>query len=158
MTLVVFHDVRESNIWVYVTMFVIYTVFGAIAEHLAYYFSKRKKQLKNPILTGFPIYGIGAYLVVFIYRNFTKNANWFVEFLIYGTILTILEYIFGKLMGAGKNAIDECGYVKTWDYSNHFLNFQGIIDLQHFVIFGIFGLIVRTVHGRFVRLVNRAIG
>ena len=49
------NDIREENFWVYLILFMVYSVGGSILEHIAYFVSPKKKMINNPILTGFPI-------------------------------------------------------------------------------------------------------
>lgn len=67
----------------FIISFMVYSYFGATLEHLSYFFSKNKKTLSNPIITGFPLYGIGAYCVILLNQAFNKyDLNLFTRFLI----------------------------------------------------------------------------
>lgn len=152
----------EFNIYVYIIMFMIYSTLGAIAEHLSYFFSNKKKLVANPILPGFPLYGLGAYIAIIIDRNLKtdddeQELNIVVEFLLYAIVLTLSEYSVGRLVGAGRHHTLDNGdvVIKTWSYQNTFLNIDGIINFRHFVIFGILGLIVVRIHKIIVPQVNK---
>lgn len=156
---------KEGNWKVYLIMFMLYSTLGCICEHVLYRLSSKKKYLKNPIMEGFPLYGIGAYLAVFIsrgiqyYENKTgTKVNILVEFIVYALVITLLEYLAGRLVGVnGDHNVSSCG-INYWDYSKNSFNFQGIIDLQHFVIYGFLGLIVTRAHPKIVGLVNKMFG
>lgn len=169
--------IREVNIWVYVIMFMIYSTAGAVIEHLLYFFSDKRKAITNPILIGFPIYGIGAYLVVWINRLLAESRdegimgikdsgdsseetsleidNLVIEFMIYGLTLSAIEYAAGIFVGAGKNSYVDCGFVHSWDYSNQRFNLDGMVSLRNFVVFGLFGLLVTRLHPRIIEHVNK---
>lgn len=149
------NEIREANFWVYLILFMIYSVGGAILEHLMYFMSTKKKPMSNPILIGFPIYGLGAYLVVWISRETKDKINPVAEFFFYAFILSAMEYAAGIIVGAGKNSRMECGYIHGWDYSKDRFNLDGIVKLQNFIGFGIFGLIIARLHPRLVEQVNK---
>ncbi len=135
----------------FILLVILYSFFGAVAEHLSYYGSKERKLLANPILTGFPLYAIGAYLVVGASNVVSRVPHPFripIEFITYGTLLSALEYASGRFVGAGTNsgARDAEGAVVSWDYSKNPYHYQGIVDLRHFILFGLVGLGVARVH------------
>lgn len=143
-------------------VFMIYSTFGAIFEHLMYGFSSKTKVLANPVLTGFPLYGSGAYLIVSL-NYMMNNLNLpkpstlpgiVLRFLTFGIVLTTVEYAVGVYVGAGKNSKDENGNVHSWDYSNHKFNYKGIITPIHFVIWGILGLVLSHVHPKLLTAVR----
>ena len=111
-------------------------------EHIMYYFSDEEKILNNPIITGFPIYGIGGLIVLYL-NYYLKTNNIIIIFLLSAILLTLAELISGYIVKAGKlgeNRKD--GKIISWDYSKNFLNYKGIIDLKHFIGFGILGTII----------------
>jgi uncharacterized membrane protein len=156
----VIFQIKEKNFWVYVIMFAFYSVMGAVLEHLVYFITGAKKRLANPILEGFPLYGIGAYICILIERQFLENGynpNSVELFIIFAVVLTLLEYIVGRIIGAGKynkHANDGCGTF-AWDYRGRPYNFEGVIDLTHTILFGFLGLIVIKIHPKIVERVNR---
>lgn len=145
------NDEEEKDAWVYIILFMFYSLCGAILEHLLYFFSSKRKILNNPILTGFPLYGIGAYLVIIIHRWIGHKLDIIVQFVLYAAILTYLEYTIGRMVGAGH---ERGMYIKSWDYSNSKYNYKGIIDVNHFLLFGIAALIVVRVHPFLVKKAN----
>jgi uncharacterized membrane protein len=157
------NNIRETSWKTYLVIFLIYSVGGSIGEHLAYYFSKKVKIMKNPLMEGFPIYGIGAYMIVLIMRALQASSsnpkwqalisNWVFRFVLSAVALTAVEYIGGRIVGAGKSNTD--GHVETWDYSGTFMNFQGIINLKHFLLHGVLGLDILQIHPYLVRFVNK---
>ena len=124
-------------------IFWIYTLLGAILEHISYYigntfFNSKPKYLNNPILTGFPLYGLGGLWINYTYKKYLTGYNDIQLFFIFGTMITILEYVIGKMVGAG---ISDTG-VPSWDYSKEVFNFQGIISMRHFISWGLLGLTI----------------
>ena len=111
-------------------------------EHISYHFSDEEKILNNPIITGFPIYGIGGLIIIYL-NYYLKTNNVFIIFLLSAILLTLAELITGYIVKAGElgeNRKD--GKIISWDYSKNFLNYKGIIDLKHFIGFGILGTII----------------
>lgn len=129
--------------------FLIYSYLGATIEHISYYIGSFNndyipKSLGNPIITGFPLYGIGAYLVILAHSQI-KQSNILIQFLIYGLVLSILEYLIGMYVGAGPNSYDN-EMISAWDYSEEKYNIGGKISLRHFVSWGILGTILTKIH------------
>lgn len=128
--------------------FMIYSYLGATLEHLSYSLFKSKiskpKALANAIITGFPLYGSGAFLIVYL-NNYLTNVTLPIKFLIFSFILSSLEYIAGVYTGAGKTSYEN-GMVKAWDYSDEKYNIDGKISLRHFISWGILGLLVTQIH------------
>jgi uncharacterized membrane protein len=129
-------------------LFMIYSYGGATLEHLNYYFGgTQPKALANPIITGFPIYGMGAYMLIWLNDMLDKHQihNCLIKFFLFATILTIFEYCVGLIVGAGSKSYVN-GMVASWDYSKQPFNLNGIVSLKHFVVWGILGLILIQVH------------
>jgi uncharacterized membrane protein len=131
-------------------LFLFYTFAGAVAEHLSYFVGKPlgapTKSLSNPIITGFPIYGLGALIVIWL-RGLAVayGLGVVIEFMIYGVALEILEGVTGVIVGAGSKSYEECEgerCVSSWDYSKSKWNIMGIVDVRHFFLFGIAGMLV----------------
>jgi len=126
--------------------FCLFSFFGAVCEHLTYYFfpSAVPKALSNPIIEGFPIYGSGGLLAIWMHK-YIKKLPLFIQFLLYGFTFSTFEFIVGLWVGAGKKSYVDAGnnnkLISAWDYSNNFGNILGIIDIYHFVVFGILGMI-----------------
>ena len=143
----------------HIIAFLIYSFFGAILEHMNYFItrllnpSKPYKALANPIITGFPLYAIGAYLAVSI-NNLFSNQNIIIRILLIAIALSVLEYLVGLYVGAGKGSYvyDSNGnrLIDSWDYSNKNYNIGGIISLDHFIIWGILGYIIITIHPKLI--------
>lgn len=151
---------REINIWVFITMFMIYSTLGAILEQFLHVVGPTKgfRKIRNPILTGFPLYGIGAYIIIGLHRAFVHKWNVVSQFVFFGLILSVIEYIAGKILGAGpENYLQEDGSLLYWDYTGRPLNIHGLVDLEHFVIYGVLGVIVGKIHPKIVNRVNRAL-
>jgi uncharacterized membrane protein len=144
-------------------IFLVYSVGGCIGEHLAYYFSKKVKLMKNPLMEGFPIYGLGAYTIVLVMRGLRATSsnpkwhallnNWVFQFVLSAVVLTAIEYAGGRIVGAGKTTAT--GQVETWDYTGTFMNFQGIINLQHFLLHGVIGVFILQIHPYLIQFINR---
>jgi len=103
--------------------FTFYSFVGWIVELI--YRSFTQKRLINPgFLYGFfvPIYGFGALIIISI-EPYIKQYNIFVETLIYGVILTVIEYIVGL-------ASEKFFGIVLWDYSDNKFNIHGRVCLK----------------------------
>lgn len=134
-------------------LFLIYTYAGATLEHINYWIRRHcrpedpRKALNNPFITGFPVYGLGAFLVIAI-RNFLHKhgiTNVLVHFVAYASALTGLEYLTGLLVDAGPHSVNN-GMIDSWDYSNLSYNYNGIVTLWHFLGWGLLGLLVARIN------------
>jgi len=139
-------------------VFMIYSYLGATLEHINYYIGRicnpdtPYKALANPIITGFPIYGLAAYTIVILNNILTKQfniSNLVIHYVVYASVLTLIEYITGIYVNAGKKSYVN-GMINSWDYSNESYNIRGIISLRHFVSWGLLGLIVSYVHPKLI--------
>jgi len=94
-----------------VIIFLVFSYLGATLEHLSYYASKKSsKLLANPIITGFPLYGLGAFAVVAtnkLLNPITKNIV--LHSLAYGAVLSALELGAGVVVGAGPTSRNAAG-------------------------------------------------
>ena len=125
-------------------IFMIFSYGGATYEHLAYFFDQsRGKVLTNAIVTGFSIYGLGAFAMVGADKLLKpKNLLW--RFLLYTAVGTGIEYAGGLIVGAGPS--DPTKPVQSWDYSHIPFNYKGIISLKHAVVWGLSGFVVVAVY------------
>ena len=133
-------------------LFLFYTFAGAVAEHLSYFIGKLfnpqapNKALSNPIITGFPLYGIGALIILWLRGIVVAyQIPVVLEFLLYATALEFLEAGTGLIVRAGSRSYEMCEgqrCVSSWDYSDGKWNILGIVDLRHFLLFGFAGMIV----------------
>lgn len=80
-----------------------------------------------------PIYGFGMIAIVFVLKKL-KVKNGYLVFLLGTLIATIVELIGSYIMEFATGGF-------LWDYSSHFLNFQGRIALQPDLMFGVLTLI-----------------
>lgn len=131
----------------HIVAFFLYSYFGASLEHINYYFSHTTKALANPIITGFPLYGAGAYMIILINNLLTHYniENLLIKFIVFAIILTILEYIVGIYVGAGQKSY-QGSMVDAWDYSHESYNVDGIISLKHAILWGFAGLFLIYIH------------
>ena len=128
-------------------LFWIFTLGGAIMEHLAYYFSTTKKALANPIITGFPLYGFAGLSILYLNELLgLDKRSWILRFLLYGIWLSLVEFLVGMLVGAGHANTN--GLVESWDYSKNRFNIDGKVDLFHSFVYGILGFVVSIVNYR----------
>lgn len=147
-----------SNIKIILIMFMLYSYIGATTEHISYFKSPIKKVLMNPIITGFPLYGIGAFMILIfksILIRYTDNI--LIRFLTYATISTIIEYIVGKYIiniNTKNNEGLDNTLIKSWNYSNEPFNYKGIITLKHFIKWGIFGVCLDILHPKILKVFN----
>lgn len=132
----------DNKIKYYILLFLIYTYLGSSIEHFMYFICKsKKKSIDNPIATGFPLYGLCALIITSIHDYFDLHS-YILQFIIYGGIVTLVELIVGLCVGAGENGYNADGYICTWDYSNNYLHYKGIISVDHYIMWGILGLIL----------------
>lgn len=78
------------------------------------------------------IYGVGA-VIIYILHCKTKDKNIVLQFLTYAFGATVFEYACGALLKYGLK-------MKAWDYSNSFLNFDGLVCLGFTFAWGIVGV------------------
>ncbi len=103
-------------------LFVIYSFLGWIIEFI--YRTYEYRTMVNP---GFmygpivPIYGIGAFFVL-IMNHLLPDIGLIVHFIIYGIILSLLEYIVGYMS-------EKFMKIKLWDYSDSKFNLHGRVAL-----------------------------
>ena len=136
-----------------VVVFIAYSIFGAAMEHVAYTLGQLlsanapKKAWINPVITGFPLYGLAALYILFAKTKIVEKYKLSVgaEFLLYSTSITLIELLTGYYVGAGKNSHLANGEVESWDYSNNFLNFDGKIDVLHAIVYGFIGLFIAKI-------------
>ena len=125
----------------YVNAFFIYSIVGFIFEVVVSLLKKVK--IGSGILYGpwTPIYGIGAVLVIIIYKFLTKylHFNKIIEVIIFlitiTIILTILEYLGGVI-------IEKIFKVAFWDYSKFKYHIGKYIALEISLVWAIGALII----------------
>lgn len=144
--------------------FFVYSYLGSTLESASYFLEGKTYyyRLNNPITTAFPLYGIGAYMFIYV--------NYFLEYLginklsllvqsiirvfVLGFLASILEYITGKYFGnAGKTANPDCR-LQDWNYSNEPLNIDGIVSFRHMLLWGILGLFIVYVQPYLMKFLN----
>lgn len=125
----------------YVNAFFIYSIIGFIFEVVVSLLKKVK--IGSGILYGpwTPIYGIGAVLVIIIYKFLTKylHFNKIIEVIIFlitiTIILTILEYLGGVI-------IEKIFKVTFWDYSKFKYHIGKYIALEISLVWAVGALII----------------
>ena len=122
----------------YLFIFSLFSIIGWILE--VTYKSITNKNIINPgLLIGcsVPLYGFGGvFLNILCNLLIDINSNYkiILLFIISIILLTLLEYIIGKIILKIFN-------IKFWDYSNLKLNYQGIICLSFSLIWGILSIL-----------------
>lgn len=149
---------KKSVLIANVIIFLIYSFIGAIFEHLSYWTAMKSdpdapaKALANPVITGFPLYGVGAYIVVALSKYIVKpyGLPMVAEMLLYAVVLSFIEGMTGEYVGAGGSSYkkDACGkdMVWSWDYSENKYNVFGVTDIRHAISFALIGLVIARVH------------
>lgn len=127
-------------------LFLIGSLFGWVLEVFFRRFLARENVEKRWINPGFltgpylPLYGFGLSFLYFIasldaYLPADRPViNAVVLFAVMMLCMTLLELIAGKIFIAGMK-------VKLWDYSNEWLNYEGIICPKYSLFWGILGMI-----------------
>lgn len=147
----------------------LYSLIGAVYEHLAYFFGgnmrqdvdpKDMKLIANPVITGFPVYALGAYLVAWIHQVIVKPLSLSVitEGLLYAGILSLIEYGLGIWLGAGPvRGRGQDGRVWSWDYSDEPYNINGIISLRHALQYFFAGLVIARLHPSVLKKIDHCL-
>src|SRR5271170_5488550 len=130
----------------WIIAFFVYSYLGASVEHINYNLlpHTKVKALTNPIITGFPLYGIGVFLLLGLH-HYVNDYSLIIQFFTYAIILSLLEFIVGMIVGAGKTSYEN-HMVSSWNYSKNKFNFMGLISLKHFILWGVVGLIIVKIH------------
>lgn len=100
-----------------------------------------------------PIYGVAAVIINLITK---KEYKWWKNALIIAVVSTIDEYLAAVIS-------EEIFNNQLWDYSNHFLNFQGRICLEMTLLFTIAGLfaiyiilpITKDFYKKYYKVINK---
>ncbi len=79
------------------------------------------------------IYGFGA-IAIYLLASCLKNHNFVFQFLCYALTGTAVEYI-GSLFQ------EKLFGTKSWSYSDHFLNINGRVSFEMFLIWGFLGIV-----------------
>lgn len=122
----------------YLFIFAIFSVVGWILE-VTYRSITNKKFINPGFLSGcaIPLYGFGVVIlniICNIFININTNHKLIVIFFISTILLTLLEFLTGRIML-------DLFHVKLWDYSNVRFNYKGIICPQFSVIWGALALL-----------------
>ncbi|MBN1495877.1 MAG: hypothetical protein JXA07_03855 [Spirochaetes bacterium] len=106
----------------WVIFFAVYSFIGWIIE-VIYRSSIQRRFINAGFLYGMfiPIYGFGALFVLVVY-SFIRDFPDLLELLVYGVVLTAVEYAVGFLF-------EKIFKLKLWDYSNNRFNLHGRICL-----------------------------
>lgn len=122
------------KIFIYISLFLIYSFIGWLTEVSAFLISD-KKFVNRGFMVGpvVPIYGTGGMLItLFLTRYYNEPVTLFCMAVI---VCSILEYFTSYLM-------EKLFKTRWWDYSNKKFNINGRICLSNLVFFGIMGLIM----------------
>lgn len=147
--------------------FFIYSYLGTSLESSAYFLTNQTYyyQLLNPITSAFPLYGIGAYSLIYLnyllislgLDKLNNVLQIIIKLFIFGLVASIIEYITGKYFSnAGRTANPNC-VIDGWNYSNEAWNIDGIVSIEHFIMWGILGLIIVYVHPYIMKFINNGL-
>lgn len=146
-------------------LFIFFAVCGWIYEVIWTFFDNgvwvNRGFLLGPWL---PIYGFGGLLIYGIFRKQIKkpvyvgklNVRFLLLFVYICLLTTVVELV-------ATYVIELAGvpFTTLWDYSEHFLNFQGRICLDASVRFGVLGLMIiygaLPLYHKFINLKNRTL-
>lgn len=78
------------------------------------------------------LYGIGAALL-YVISILMERQGKFAQFFAFMVVATIVEYLCGALLKYGL-------HMRAWDYSNKFLNIDGLVCLKFSVVWGVGGV------------------
>lgn len=108
-----------------IVYFSIYTFLGYLMES-SYISLLQRHFISSGLFKGpfIPLYGIGACCLIVLSPYLT---NPFLMFFIGGISMTLLEYIASLY-------IEKVFHTQCWNYSHHYLHFQGRICLLYFII------------------------
>lgn len=117
---------------IYFFSFMLYCFIGWIYEVILE-FSYGNGFVNRGFLHGpyLPVYGFGALLVLFSIRNFSKKdirlfkilITPFLTFILIFLLTSVVEYIAGTILDVFFNK-------RLWDYTNEFLNINGLVCLS----------------------------
>ena len=126
--------------------FIIYSFLGYICEVI--FCSVGQRRLVNrgilylPIC---PIYGVGAIIVLLVYRYVNNYLLIFIISFIFSSLIEYMtSYIFEKIFN-----------LRLWDYSERKYNINGRVCLKNSFLFGIMGVVMTWVHPYIYDFVNR---
>lgn len=125
--------------------FIVFSILGWIGAFL--FSSAYAGKWKNESFFKFPfapVYGFGALLLFFMQDFMSGVGSLFWSFWIYATVLTFFE--FGSSIFCRKILKR-----KIWNYENNFMNLGGHVDLYHFVLWGLLGLLYLVNFETFIR-------
>jgi len=124
-----------EKILFYFTLFIIYSILGAIIENIYCSYKQKKIILNRGFLIGpyCPVYGITAMLMVLFLKEYEKDI--FILFFMSIVYASLVEYLTSYIMEKVFNA-------RWWDYSNKKYNIEGRICLENSLMFGICGLVL----------------
>lgn len=123
-----------TKVFIYISLFLIYSFIGWLTEVGAFLVSD-KKFVNRGFMVGpvVPIYGTGGILItLFLTRYYDEPVTLFCMAVI---ICSILEYFTSYLM-------EKLFKTRWWDYSNKKYNINGRICLSNLILFGIMGLVM----------------
>jgi len=122
------------NLEYIVLLLIIYSFIGWLIESI-YVSFHQKKLINSGFLYGpfCPIYGFGALILVFTFKDL--STNFFLIFITAIVIMSLWEYFISWLM-------ELIFQIKWWDYSNRLLNIKGRICLLNSFFWGILSLLL----------------
>jgi len=123
-------------------LFIIYSFIGWCYESLYVSFLEKRPVnrgfLNGPLL---PIYGVGALLVILVFRNSADNL--ISLFFSSAVLISILEYITSWGM-------EKLFHARWWDYSTHRFHINGRVCLDGAAVFGLFSVLLMRVVNPFI--------
>lgn len=125
------------------------SIFGLFLGRTAFAYDKGLYLLFHVKLFFIPYYGLVGLILVYFEKLFDKKKIPF----IYHGLLDSIVILSWELIG-GLFSIIVFGQ-KLWDYSNHFMNFFGIISLQMFFIWICVAYLFSLIYRHIISFLNR---
>ena len=149
----------RKNFNIYFFSFFIYCIIGWLYEVLLELFVYNHGFVNRGFLYGpyLPVYGFGAIILIFLLKNISYkkryikklNISPIITFILIFFITTVIEYFTGFMLDLILN-------IRLWDYTNKFLNINGLVCFSASFRFALGGTIfLYLLQPNFNKLINK---